>query len=154
VGEPLKRNVRRFAVKIGERLMRIKITCFLTLLIFTVCCSGGGAQNSKTDRVPSGKQIKVNNVEKMNFPNGDAALVMNYETEIPIENKEALRKEVDEIWSVFQKDVEKAEVKSGVIRATHYEGSGMVRSGKGYGFVYVKGDDGNWHLLDDEKEKK
>jgi hypothetical protein len=30
----------------------------------------------------------------------------------------------------------------------------MVRNGKGYGFVYVKGDDGNWHLLDDEKEKK
>jgi hypothetical protein len=89
----------------------------------------------------------------MSFPNGDSALVMNYETEIPIEDMEALRKEVDEIWSVFQKDVEKAEVKAGAIRATHYERSGLVRNGKGYGFVYVKGDDGEWHFLK-EKEKK
>jgi len=55
---------------------------------------------------------------------------MNYETEIPIENKQALRKEVDEIWSIFRKDVEKAEVNAGVIRATHYEGSGLIRTGK------------------------
>ena len=89
----------------------------------------------------------------MNFPNGDSALVMNYETEIPIENMEALRKEVDEIWSVFQKDVEKAEVKAGAIRATHSERSWVVRSGKGYGFVYVKGDDGQWHFLEEKKKK-
>ena len=134
--------------------MKIKITWLLTLLVFTLCCSGGNAQNSKSYKLPSGKQIKVNSVGKMNFPNGESALVMNYETEIPIEDKEPLRKEVNEIWSVFQKDVEKAEVKAGVIRATHYEGSGLVRNGNGYGFVYVKGDDGKWHLLEDEKEKK
>src|ERR1051326_7121303 len=104
------------------------------LLIFTLCCGRGSAQNSQPYKLASGKQIKVNGVGKMNFPNGDSALVMNYETEIPIEDKEALRKEVDEIWSVFQKAVEKAEVKAGVIRATHYEGSGLVRNGKGYGF--------------------
>ena len=87
----------------------------------------------------------------MDFPDGGSALVMNYETEIPIEDKERLRKEVDEIWSVFRKDVEKAEVKAGAIRATHYEGGGLIRNGKGYGFVYVKGDDGKWRLLDDKK---
>ena len=43
-------------------------------------------------------------------------------------------------------DVEKAGASAGVIRATHYEGSGMVRDGKGYGFVYAKGDDGKWRL--------
>lgn len=134
--------------------MRIKVACLITLLIFSLCCGGGSAQNSKTYRLPSGKQIKVTGVGKMNFPNGDSALVMSYETDIPIEDMEALRKEVDEVWSVFQKDVEKAEVKAGVIRATHYEGSGMVRNGKGYGFVYAKGNDGKWHLLDDGKEKK
>jgi hypothetical protein len=104
--------------------------------------------------LPSGKQIKVNSVGKMDFTDGGSALVMNYETEIPIKDKERLRKEADEIWSVFRKDVEKAELKAAAIRATHYEGSGAVRDGEGYGFVYVKGDDGKWHLLDDEKEQK
>lgn len=76
---------------------------------------------------------------------------MNYETAIPIEDKMALRKEVDEIWDVFQKDVEAAQLKAGVIRATHIEGSGFVKSGKGYGFVFAKSDDGKWHCLEDEK---
>jgi hypothetical protein len=111
---------------------------------------GSNAPNSQSYKLPSSKQIKVNNVGRMSFPNGDSALVMNYETEISIDNKEALRKEIDEIWSVFQTDIEKAEVKAGVIRATHYEGS-IVRQGKGYGFVFVKGDDRKWQLQGDEK---
>ena len=69
-----------------------------------------------------------------------------------IDDKVALRKEVDEIWSVFQKDVENANLKAGIIRATHVEGSGFVKSGKGYGFVFVKRDDGKWHCLDDDKK--
>ena len=68
-----------------------------------------------------------------------------------IEKMEELRKEVDEIWSVFRNDVEKAGVGSGVIRATHYEGSSAIRKGKGFGFVYVRGDGGTWHLLEDAK---
>ena len=90
----------------------------------------------------------------MTFSNGDSSLVLNYETDIPIEDKKSLRKEVDAIWENFQKDVEKAQLKSGVIRATHYDGTGWFRAGKGYGFVFTKGDDGKWHSLDKDQEKK
>jgi hypothetical protein len=90
----------------------------------------------------------------MNFKNGDSALVLNYETDIPIENKGALRREVETIWETFRKDVEQAQVKSGVIRATHYEGNGFLRQGKGYGFVFTKGDDGKWRLDDDNKRNE
>lgn len=133
--------------------MRVKIIFLSLLLCFTFACGGNAQTSSQTYKVPSGKEIKVNGVGKINFQNGDSALVMNYETEIPIANKEELSKEVEEIWSVFQKDVEKAELKTGVIRATHYEGSGIVRNGKGYGFVYVKGEDAKWHRLEDKKEE-
>lgn len=88
----------------------------------------------------------------MDFPNSDPALVMNYLTDISIDDMSALRKEVDEIWSVFQHDVENAHLKAGVIRATHVEGTGLVKSGKGYGFVFAKRDDGKWHCLDDDKQ--
>ena len=90
----------------------------------------------------------------MNFTNGDSALVLNYETDIPIEDKASLRKEVDTIWETFRKDAEKSQLKSAVIRATHYEGSGFLRRGKGYGFLFTKGDDGKWRLRDDSKAKK
>ena len=131
--------------------MRLKLSIVLILLVMSIGC-GSQAQNFKLFKLPSGKEIKVTGVGKMDFPNSDSALVMNYLTDISIDNKEALRKEVDEIWSVFQKDVENARLKAGVIRATHVEGSGFVKSGKGYGFVFVKQDDGKWHCLDDDKK--
>ena len=132
--------------------MRLKV-CSLTLLLLAGLSCGSNAQNFKLYKLPSGKEIKVTGVGKMDFRNSDPALVMNYLTDISIDDKAALRKEV-EIWDVFQKDVENAHLKAGVIRATHVEGSGFVKSGKGYGFVFVKRDDGNWHCLDDDKKEK
>ena len=133
--------------------METKLSMALLLLLTCIAC-GSQAQNYKVFKLPSGKEIKITGMQKMDFPNSDPALVMNYLTDISIDDKVALRKEVDEIWSVFQKDVENAKLKAGVIRATHVEGSGFVKSGQGYGFVFVKRDDGNWHCLDDDKQTK
>ena len=133
--------------------MKTKLSMTLALLLICIAC-GSQAENYKTFRLPSGKEIKITSMGKMDFPNSEPALVMNYLTDISIDNKVALRKEVDEIWGVFQKDVENANLKAGVIRATHVEGSGFVKSGQGYGFVFVKRDDGKWHCLDDDKQTK
>lgn len=88
----------------------------------------------------------------MDFPNSGSGLVLNYETDISIEDKVALCKEVGELWEVFQKDDEASQLKAGVIRATHVEGSGLVQSGMGYGFVFAKRDDGRWHCLEDDQK--
>jgi len=125
---------------------------FLFLLAFSGCI--GQPQNYRPLKLPSGKEIKVTGMARMDFPNSDPALVLNYLTDISVDDKVALRKEVDEIWSVFQKDVEDAKLKAGVIRATHVEGSGFVKSGQGYGFVFVKRDDGQWRCLDDDKQSQ
>lgn len=132
--------------------MRLKTWSLIFLLLASFSC-GGNAQNFKSYKLASGKEIKVTGLGKMSFPNSDVALVMDYLTDISIDDKVALRKEVDEIWDVFQKDVENAHLKAGVIRATHVEGSGFVKKGNGYGFVFVKRADERWHCLDDDKEK-
>ncbi|HZR18472.1 MAG TPA: hypothetical protein VFE51_14360 [Verrucomicrobiae bacterium] len=97
------------------------------------------------------KFITPTGVHKMDFPNGDSALVLEYETSVPISSTAALRKEVDWIWEAFRLDVENAKLTNGVIRATHPEGTGLVTQSKGYGFVFTKRDDGKWHCLEDEK---
>jgi hypothetical protein len=123
------------------------------VLLFILCgCSVNTKPDSQLYKLPSGKQVKITGMSKMDFPNSGSALVMNYQTDIPIDDRVALRKEVDEIWGVFQRDVEAANFKGGVIRATHLEGSGLVRNGKGYGFVFVKREDGTWHCLEDDKK--
>ena len=129
--------------------MKIKLAVALSILVICAACTSQ-AQNYKPYKLPSGKEIKLTGMVKMNFPNSDPALVLNYLTDIPIEDKGALRKEIDEVWSVFRIDVENAKLKAGVIRVTHMEGSGFVKSGKGYGYVFVKRDDG-WHCTEDDK---
>ncbi|MFN0140409.1 MAG: hypothetical protein ACKVQW_10045 [Pyrinomonadaceae bacterium] len=122
-----------------------------TLIVsFLILIGFGCNKNSNIYTLPSGKQINVTSITKMDFPKGDPALVMKYETNIPIEKKLELRREVDEIWKMFQKDVEAANLKAAAIRAIHNEGDGFVRTGKGYGFVFIKQDDGTWYCLDDK----
>jgi len=48
--------------------------------------------------------------------------------------------------------VENAQLKNGVIRATHVEARGLIKSGKGYGFVFEKRADGKWHCLEDDQK--
>jgi hypothetical protein len=138
--------------------MKFKSTVYGPFVVVLAGCSGGQPDATQTPGSPATvspsatKQVRVTGIQRMNFANGDSALVLNYETDIPIEDKPALRKEVDEIWQRFQKDVEKAGVNSGVIRATHYENTGIIRKGNGFGFIFVKGTDGKWQLQDDKKK--
>jgi len=134
--------------------MKIKLSTALLLLLICVACGRQGQNNYKLFKLPSGKEIKVTGMSKMGFSNSNSALLLNYQTDISIDDKVALRNEVDEVWSVFQKDVENAGLNAGVIRPTHVEGTGLAKAGKGFGFVFVKRDDGKWHCLEDDKQTK
>src|SRR4051794_15269443 len=103
--------------------MKTKLAVALSILVTCIACTSR-AQNYRPVKLPSGKEIKVTGMVKMNFPNSDPALVLNYLTDISIDDRVALRKEIDEVWSSFRVDVENANLKAGVIRATHVEGSG------------------------------
>lgn len=95
--------------------------------------------------LPSGRKIVVNSLNKTDFDNGDpSALVLNYTTSVPIDNLAELRTEVDEVWSLFIKNVEATNLTVGALRP--------VNGSKGYGFVFKKRDDGTWYCLADEKK--
>ena len=130
--------------------MSIRLALILIVLTASVSCKYEPPPY-KPLKLPSGKEIKVTSVIRMNFPNSAPAMVMNYQTEISMNDMTALRNEVQEVWSVFQTDVENAHLDAAVIRATHLEGSSLVKSGQGYGFVFVKRD-GQWGLLEDTKK--
>jgi hypothetical protein len=132
--------------------MGARLFPLLIFLLFGVACNTG--PNFTLFKLPSGKDIKVTGIMRLHSLNSDPALVLNYLTDIPIDDHEALRKEVDEIWTVFRKDVENGGLNGGIIRATHIEGGGFIKHGNTYGFVFRKREDGNWHCLDDDKSEK
>jgi hypothetical protein len=80
-------------------------------------------------------------------------LVMNCETDIPIDDTVALRNEVNEIWDIFRVDVESSKREMGAIRISQHPGSGILTVSKGYGFVFEKQKDGHWKCLEDDKRK-
>jgi len=112
------------------------------ILALLACGSNGPGYQVST--LPSGKQVKVINISKMFFSQGDTALILDYQTDIPLKDKAALDKEVDEIWSAFRKDVEKANLKSGVIRANEASKGTFIQTKNQFGYVFSKTEDGSW----------
>ena len=79
--------------------------------------------------------------------------MLDYETDIPIEDKQSLRKEVDAIWKTLEGRGEgQCKVRSDSRNSLREQR--LLRKGNGYGFVFEKGDDGKWRPLDDNQKKK
>jgi hypothetical protein len=131
----------------------MKTTCFVlaALVICTPGCARSGPGGSHSSGSPSPARRAAYKVTRAYFSAGDPALILEYETAIPIDDMTALRREVDGNWEDFRPSVEKAGLKCGVIRAVHYEGGLFFRRGRGYGFAFDKGADGKWRPLPESK---
>jgi hypothetical protein len=120
--------------------MRKVLTALLLMVL--VACTQGPAY--RTQALPSGKSVKVLGMTKMFFRQGDPALILKYQTDLPIDDVPGLAKEADEIWPLFRINVEKAGLSSGAITATTPPEGHIVKRSKTYTFVYTKATDGQW----------
>lgn len=139
--------------------MRSPSLLILCLVLFVISCTPTikytpgknitdlqGSQFQQGDNtLPSGRKIVINGATVTTFDNGPvpSALVLNYTTQVPIDNMAELRAEADEVWSLFKKDVDNANQPSAALRP--------VNGSKGYGFVFMKRPDGTWYSTQDEK---
>lgn len=126
-------------------------TIVLSILLLSAASCSRDPHEFELTKLPSGREVRITSVLRMNFPQAGDALVLHYETDIPIEDKVALRKEVDDVWEYLKDDVERENLKAGIIRATKVEGL-FFKSGKGHGFVFVKQGDGTWQCTEDAKK--
>jgi hypothetical protein len=102
-------------------------------------------------KLKSGKEVKVVKVGPV-YGQGmkKLAVELQYETELKVSDLAALRKEADEVWEVFQPDVEKASEKTAIVSAVEKRPPGIVTRSEGYNFVFEKRADGTWHCFDDK----
>lgn len=133
--------------------MKLSIAAYVRFLavllaLLLVGCTAS-KPNYKTFTLPSGKQIRVMGVGQINFTQGAPALMLQYQTDLKVANKPALRSEADEIWPAFKNDVEGANLNAAIISANEIPRGFIVKRGNSYNFVYEKRADGSWHCLDD-----
>jgi len=95
--------------------------------------------------LPSGKQVTIIGVNKLYYSaGGDWALVVNYESSVPLDQGDALRREVDEVWTVFKNKVDRAGVKYAIVSPNAPASSGVVTTRRSISYLYSRGASGQW----------
>jgi hypothetical protein len=81
----------------------------------------------------------------MFFSQGPAALMLKYQTTLPLDDRSALQAEVDEVWEGFRGDVERAQLTVGMIGVSEKPKGFIFTYNRSYNFVCTKSaEDGQW----------
>lgn len=117
---------------------------FLSLGI-ALACSGGSQPPYETHTLTSGRKVKVLGEGRVNFEQSGPALMLRYQTDVPLADTAALRAEATDIWRDYESYADSSGVQGAVLSANTPPGGGIISRGGGYNFVYEKGADGHWH---------
>ena len=124
----------------------MKILNLLVILSLLAGCSSG--QPAYTEmRLPSGKLIKVLGAGRLQFAQNDSALMLRYQCDCTLDDKEAVQKEVDEIWAALRPDVERAKFENAIIAANEPPQGRFITTNRSFNFVFRKSPDGTWKQL-------
>jgi hypothetical protein len=80
----------------------------------------------------------------MNLPASGPALVLSYQTGLKVDQEEALRAEVTDIWKDFRKDVDQAKLATAIIMVREVPTGGMISTSDSHNFVFARNADGGW----------
>lgn len=104
-----------------------------------------GNQKKKTI-LPSGNKILVHAAGKIHYAKSDPGMMLKYSTYLDIENVELLQQEVNEIWSLFAKQVYESGLATAIISANSppAEKQFFIGVQQTRNFVFEKQPDGLW----------
>lgn len=110
--------------------------------LFLLIAGGGGALAAELTTLNSGKTIEILGAGRIFSPNG-TALMLKYETKVPLSDLAALRKEADEVWDRFVVNVEQGGFRAAIISANTPKRGFIVTTNESFNFVFEK-IDGEW----------
>lgn len=136
--------------------MRIPKTLnvILGLLVFlaTGCSTNNG--QGRAFRLPSGRVVRITGIGPMQYTNGNPpSLMLRYQTDLKISDKDALHREADEVWSVLRVDADRSNYTSAIVSAVEIPHGLIFKKASGFNFVYDKSPDGSWHSSNGARTK-
>ena len=100
-------------------------------------------------KLPNGKEIKIISIGKI-FSTKEregTSLFLRYESDYDIDDKAAIKNEVETIWPVFKVNVENEKIHSAIIQASNTGKKYFIfPSVRNYGFIYRKNEEGQWEV--------
>jgi hypothetical protein len=126
------------------RKRAVRLPLLLTLIGGAACQGHPHAPSYRLLTLPSGAQVKVLGVQPLVFPKSGPALMLRYQTDLPVDDTTGLAREAEDIWALFRENAESAHVAGAVISAVAPPSGGMVSHTRGFNFVYVRDSAGIW----------
>lgn len=117
----------------------------LTVFLLINSCSAGSVPQYTIYKLSSGKEVKLISKQSVHFSNGSSAYRLIYMTDY-LNDKPTLRKEVEEIWEDFRKEVEQNGYTNAAITAQAPPEGIIIQSVNSYGFTFKKIGDSNWEM--------
>ena len=109
-------------------------------VILTACLSpASGAPFALTN----GQSVEILSVGPLVSTHGWSALMLKYQTNTAMNDTEALRREVDDIWQRFIADAERGGYASAIISANEPPKGSVIIQNQSYNFVFEKRE-GTW----------
>ena len=102
---------------------------------------------NQTLKLPCGRTIKVLSVSKVEYSKGVMALLVRYQTTLSVDQRKALIEEVDEVWKIAVKDVERYGYGEAIISSNEVPKGIFITANRMLNFIYEKGADGKWTRL-------
>ena len=99
-------------------------------------------------KLASGHSVKILSVSKIESSDGLTALMIRYQTALSIDQHKALSDEVDDVWKVAIRDVERGGFREAIISSNEVPRGIIFHTSRMMEFVYDKGADGKWVRLD------
>jgi len=121
-----------------------RVGSLLSPIVVLAACGGTPQPPVQVHRLPSGEEVKVLGIGKINFAASGPALMLKYQTDLNMDDTSALHAEAQRIWAEFRKDAEQAQVQNAMVSANSAPTGGIVSRDRAYNVVYERGGDGSW----------
>jgi hypothetical protein len=129
------------------------LRCTLSVLGFTAFLltssplPAAPLQDNETLKLPTGRMIKVLSISKVEYSKGVMALMVRYQTTLTLEERKALSEEVDDVWKLTEKDVDRLGYHEAILSSNEVSKGIFVTSNRMLNFIFEKGVDGKWTRL-------
>jgi hypothetical protein len=102
---------------------------------------------NETIKLPGGNTVKILSVSRIEYSKGVMALMVRYQTKLSVEERQALSAEVDDVFKVAQKQVERDGFHEAIISSNEVPHGVILTTNRMLNFIFERGSDGLWTRL-------
>jgi hypothetical protein len=130
-----------------QRTLLLAILGFVTFFSAAARLSAAPLEDNETCKLPCGRVIKVLSVSKVEYSKGVMALMVRYQTTLSVDERKALSDEVDDVWKLAQRQVERLGYGEAILSSNEVPKGVFLTASRMENFIFEKGPDGKWTRL-------